>query len=73
MEVNVCKEKKLTNMRSKGDGEGIRLDVPRTLTLEDSLQYIGDDEMLEVTPKSLRIRKTILPHHLRKRAKDKIE
>ncbi len=70
LEVNVCKEKKLSNMRSKGDGAGTILDVPRTLTLEDSLQYIGDDEMVEVTPKSLRLRKTGLSTIERKRSQD---
>ncbi|MDD5251893.1 MAG: translational GTPase TypA [Patescibacteria group bacterium] len=68
IEVNVCKEKKLSNMRSKGDGEALRLDVPRAMTLEDTLEYIGDDELVEVTPKSLRIRKTILDHLARKRS-----
>lgn len=69
LEVNVCKEKKLTNMRSKGDGEGIRLDVPRSMTLEEALQYIGDDEMVEVTPESIRMRKTWLTEVERKRQK----
>lgn len=69
LEVNVCKEKKLTNMRSKGDGEGIRLDVPRSMTLEEALRYIGDDEMVEVTPKSIRMRKTWLTEVGRKRHK----
>ncbi|TAL20344.1 translational GTPase TypA [Patescibacteria group bacterium] len=68
LEVNVAKEKRLTNMRSKGEGEGIRLDTPREMSLEDSLEYLGDDELLEVTPKNLRLRKAILDHLARKRA-----
>ncbi len=68
LEVNVAREKRLSNMRSKGDGAGIRLDTPRQMSLEDSLEYLGDDELLEVTPKSLRIRKTILDHVKRKRS-----
>lgn len=70
IEVNPCKEKRLSNMRSKGEGEAIKLDSIRNMTLEMCLEYIGDDELLEVTPKSLRIRKTILVSHLRRRSKD---
>ena len=58
--VNVCKEKKLSNMRSKGDGTAETLEPPRLLTLEEALEYIGDDELVEVTPKSIRLRKRIL-------------
>jgi GTP-binding protein len=68
IEVNVCKEKKLSNMRSKGDGGHDKIDVPRTMGLEDALEFIGDDELVEVTPKNIRIRKTILNHLERKRA-----
>ncbi len=57
MEINVCKTKQLSNMRSKGEGGMEFLDVPLALTLEDSLEYIADDEIVEVTPKSIRIRK----------------
>jgi N-acetylneuraminate synthase len=57
MEVNPCKSKKLSNMRSKGDGAGIRLDEPHLMDLEASLEYIGDDELVEVTPKNIRIRR----------------
>src|SRR5688572_26809107 len=60
LEVNVCKEKKLSNMRSKGDGAAEGLDTPRALTLEDALEYIGDDELVEVTPKNIRLRKMLL-------------
>lgn len=65
--VNVCKEKKLSNMRSKGDGVAVGLDTPRAMTLEESLEFIGDDELVEVTPKSIRIRKTFLKEFERKR------
>src|SRR3990167_5451897 len=58
--VNVCKEKKLSNMRSKGDGTAETLEPPRLLTLEEALEYIGDDELVEVTPKNIRLRKRIL-------------
>ena len=66
--VNVCKTKKLTNMRSKGDGVAEHFDTPVALSLEEAIEYLGDDELLEVTPKSLRIRKAILNKHDRKRA-----
>ncbi|MBE7436759.1 MAG: translational GTPase TypA [Anaerolineales bacterium] len=68
MEVNVCKEKRLTNMRSKGEGVAEGLDTPRFMSLEESMEYLGDDELLEVTPVSLRIRKQLLKPHERKRA-----
>ncbi|MBI4438006.1 translational GTPase TypA [Candidatus Uhrbacteria bacterium] len=68
MEVNPCKEKKLSNMRSKGDGASVILDTPRDMTLEMNLEFLGEDELLEVTPKSLRIRKAILDPVKRKRA-----
>jgi GTP-binding protein len=67
IEVNVCKEKKLSNMRSKGDGGSAKVDVPRIMDLEDALEFIGDDELVEVTPKNIRIRKTVLNHIERKR------
>ncbi|MEI6510762.1 MAG: translational GTPase TypA [Candidatus Uhrbacteria bacterium] len=71
IEVNPCKEKKLSNMRSKGDGAADSLDTPRDMTLENALEFIGDDELLEVTPKSLRIRKAILDSTTRKRMESK--
>ncbi len=71
IEVNPCKEKKLSNMRSKGDGASVAIETPRDMTLEQCLEYIGDDELLEVTPKSLRIRKAILDGGLRKRSEAK--
>lgn len=65
--VNVCKEKKLSNMRSKGDGVAEGLSTPRSMSLEEALEYLGDDELLEVTPQSLRIRKQYLKEFERKR------
>jgi GTP-binding protein len=67
IEVNVCKEKKLSNMRSKGDGGSAKVDVPRIMDLEDAIEFIGDDELVEVTPKNIRIRKMVLNHIERKR------
>lgn len=58
--INVCKAKQLSNMRSKGDGTDEHFKTPRTMGLEDSLEYIGDDELVEVTPQSVRIRKLVL-------------
>jgi len=67
VEVNPCKEKRLSNMRSKGDGVSAALEAPRLMTLEACLEYLGEDELLEVTPKNLRIRKTILDLNARHR------
>lgn len=55
--VNVCKEKRLSNMRSKGDGSDVHFNAPRVMTLEDALEYVSDDELVEVTPKNVRMRK----------------
>jgi GTP-binding protein len=66
--VNPCKAKKLTNMRSQGDGKGIQLDAPLKMSLERALEYIGPDEYVEATPKTLRLRKKILEENARKRA-----
>jgi GTP-binding protein len=60
--VNVCKKKQLTNMRASGSDEALRLTPPRNLSLEQSMEFLADDELLEVTPKSLRLRKRILDH-----------
>ena len=67
MDVNPCKEKKLTNMRSKSADDAISLEPPRVLTLEGALEYIEDDELIEVTPKSIRLRKRMLLASDRKR------
>ena len=66
--VNVCKKKQLTNMRAAGSDEALRLVPPRILSLEQCLEFLADDELLEVTPKNLRIRKRILDHSLRMKA-----
>ena len=68
IELNVCKTKKLTNTRSSSADEALKLTPPRILSLEQCLEFIDTDELLEVTPKSLRIRKKILDPTLRKRA-----
>ncbi len=68
VEINVCKTKQLTNTRSSGADEALKLSTPKTLSLEEALDYIDTDELLEVTPKSLRIRKKILDARLRKRS-----
>ncbi|MDO8499715.1 MAG: translational GTPase TypA [bacterium] len=60
LRTNVCKTKQLSNMRSKGDGSAEHFNAPREMNLENSLEYIGDDELVEVTPKNIRIRKQIL-------------
>ena len=65
--VNVCKKKHITNMRAAGSDEALRLITPRNMSLEECLEYITDDELLEVTPKTLRIRKRILDHAIRMR------
>ena len=67
MTVNVCKKKQLTNMRAAGSDEALRLTSPRVLSLEQCIEFLADDELLECTPKSLRIRKRELDHALRMR------
>ncbi len=69
--VNVCKKKHLTNTRASGSDDALRLIPPRKLSLEDSLEFIADDELLEVTPKSIRLRKRILDNSLRAKTKAK--
>ena len=67
MTVNVCKRKQLTNMRAAGSDDAIRLVTPKVFSLEQCLEFLADDELLECTPKSLRIRKRILDHGIRMR------
>lgn len=67
LDVNVCKNKKLTNVRAAGSDDNLVLVPPKRLTLEEAMEYIADDELLEVTPKSLRLRKRILEPNMRKR------
>jgi GTP-binding protein len=68
MTVNPTKEKKLTNMRATGSDRNILLKPPRELTLESALEYIAEDELVEVTPSSIRLRKILLTEHDRRRA-----
>ena len=68
IEVNVCKRKQLTNIRAAGSDEALKLSPPRILSLEEALEFIGDDELVEVTPKNIRIRKKILDSAKRKKA-----
>ncbi len=67
MTVNVCKKKQLTNMRASGSDEALRLTTPHVMSLEQCLEFLADDELLEVTPKTLRIRKRELDHSARMR------
>jgi GTP-binding protein len=73
LEVNPMKSKQLTNFRSTGKDDAIRLTPPRIMTLEQAIAYIDDDEMVEVTPKSIRLRKALLDPHERKKASRKKE
>jgi GTP-binding protein len=67
MDVNPTREKKLTNMRSKGTDDNVQLEPPRLLTLEGALEYIEDDELIEITPQSIRLRKRLLSASDRKK------
>ena len=69
--VNVCKKKQLTNMRAAGSDDALRLVTPRTLSLEQCLEFLADDELLEVTPENLRLRKRVLDHGDRMRIASK--
>ena len=69
LDVNVCKGKKLTNMRAAGSDENVKLEPPRELTLELALEFIEEDELIEVTPDSLRLRKEELDANIRKKVK----
>jgi len=72
LDVNVCKAKHLTNMRASGSDEALTLTPPRQVTLESALEYIEPDELVEVTPTNLRIRKRLLnPEERRKARKDR--
>ena len=64
----MCKTKHLTNTRASGSDDALRLVPPRILSLEEALEFLAEDELLEVTPKNLRIRKTILNHERRMKA-----
>ena len=69
--VNICKKKQLTNMRASGSDDALRLTPPRQMSLEQCLEFLADDELLEVTPKSLRLRKRLLDHAARMREASK--
>ena len=69
--VNICKKKQLTNMRASGSDEALRLVPAKIMSLEQCLEFLADDELLEVTPQNLRLRKRILDHSLRLRAESK--
>ncbi|MCG8348448.1 MAG: translational GTPase TypA [Chloroflexales bacterium] len=73
LEVNVCREKHLTNMRNNRGEETLRLEAPRTLSLDDTIEYIGDDELVEVTPKGWRLRKKLLAAEDRRKEKKRRE
>jgi GTP-binding protein len=65
LDVNICKEKKQTNMRASSADEAIRLIPPRKMGLEQAIEFINDDELVEVTPKALRLRKRVLAANMR--------
>ena len=69
--VNVCKKKQLTNMRASGSDDALRLTTPRTMSLEQCLEFLADDELLECTPENLRLRKRLLDHGARMREASK--
>ncbi|MDD2955586.1 MAG: translational GTPase TypA [Oscillospiraceae bacterium] len=71
MAVNVCKKKHITNMRASGSDEALRLVPPKIMSLEEALEFISDDELVEVTPKTIRLRKRILNNDLRMKANAK--
>ena len=68
LDVNMCKGKKLTNIRAAAADDNIRLEPPRTITLESALEFIADDEFIEVTPVAIRLRKRILDAGARRKA-----
>ena len=69
--VNLCKKKQLTNMRASGSDDALRLTTPRTMSLEQCLEFLADDELLECTPENLRLRKRLLDHGARMREASK--
>jgi GTP-binding protein len=73
MDVNPTKEKKLTNIRTHAHDEALRLTPPRPLTLEAALEFISGDELVEVTPQSIRLRKRLLSQHDRRREAGRTE
>jgi GTP-binding protein len=73
MDINVCREKKLTNMRASGSDDAIQLEPPRKFSLEQAMEYISDDELVEITPTKIRLRKKILDKNMRRRAEIEAE
>ena len=73
MDVNICREKKQTNVRAAASDDTIRLTPPRVMTLERSLEFISDDECIEVTPNALRLRKTVFDATTRGRARKRLQ
>ncbi len=73
LEVNVCKLKHLTNMRSSTSDIAVRLTPPTTMSLDRAIEYIGPDELVEVTPKNIRMRKRVLDTNLRRRGEKRAE
>ena len=73
LEVNVCKKKHLTNMRNSTAEEAVRLETPRNLSLDDAIEFLADDELLEVTPKAFRLRKRLLSKHERDRVAGQVK
>ncbi|MFA5523080.1 MAG: translational GTPase TypA [Tissierellales bacterium] len=71
IEVNVCKRKQLTNTRASGSDDSLRLSPPKLMSLEEALEFIEDDELLEITPENIRVRKSILDTNLRYKSKKK--
>lgn len=69
--VNVCKTKHITNMRASGSDEALRLIPVRKMSLEEAIEFLNEDELLEVTPKNIRIRKTILDATMRVKAENR--
>jgi len=71
--VNVCKKKHLTAIRSAGADEALRLVTPKKMSLEEAIEFIADDELIEITPKSIRLRKRTLDNSLRMKEKAKLK
>ena len=70
LDVNIVREKKMSNMRASGADEAIRLIPPRLMSLEQAIEFINDDELVEVTPHNLRMRKRVLAANMRPRRED---
>jgi len=71
--VNVCKKKQLTNTRASGSDDALKLTPPKNLSLEEAIEFLGEDELLEVTPLKYRIRKRILNTQLRLKAQSRLK